>query len=220
MPVQRVEDENGIVTFEGSPPIMAESPRENLQIVGHQWVGYAFNLCFGETPGMIVYRGSNNEFNSRSDWIALPPSNVPGQFLSNGTGNQVVWADAPGGGGTNRHVAVFEFSGNGGDIQAGAVAFVHVPFMCTIESVVWLAAPGQSGDIEADVRVCAYGSWPATSGDSIVGTTPPAIVGDNKSKDSTLTGWAKVIPADSCLAVVITSCSGITQATLSLYMVE
>lgn len=95
MPIIPVDDD-GIVTYEGAPPLRIEAPAEATQLVGHEWVGYAFNFCFGTTPGMIVYRAVDQNDQTRSDWLALPPSNIAGQVLTNGDGDQVLWGDATG----------------------------------------------------------------------------------------------------------------------------
>lgn len=92
-------DNDGIITFLGAPSVRGEAPVEKLQLTGHEWVGFAFNLCFGTTPGMIVYRATDQGDQTRSDWVALPPSGIANQVLTNGTGNQVLWGDGGSGGG-------------------------------------------------------------------------------------------------------------------------
>lgn len=104
--------------------------------------------------------------------------------------------------------------GGGDDIVALAEGDVTVPFACIIVGVTVLG--DTVGSIEIDVWNDTYGSYPPTLADSIVGAFPPKLVAQEKSENTTLTGWNLNIGAGSTLRFHVNSCTGIKRAVLTL----
>lgn len=105
-------------------------------------------------------------------------------------------------------------NGMGSEISDGAVGDLYVWSPATIVGVALLA--DQDGDITFDLYRDTYGAYPPTSGDSIVGASPPAISSNRQYLDTTLTGWDTSLSAGDTLRVVVDSCTTITRCTLTL----
>lgn len=88
-----------------------------------------------------------------------------------------------------------------------------------IEEVTMLA--NEDGDLEVDLYKCTFAQFDAgathpVAGDSIVASAPPTITADNKSQDSTLTGWDPALAVGDILRVWVNTATDIKQCTLSL----
>jgi hypothetical protein len=121
--------------------------------------------------------------------------------------------------GLSRGVAIS--IGNGvSPITTGQKAYLPgIPFDGTIMSVTLVAK--ESGSLEIDIRKTTYAGAPPSGANSIVGATPPALVAEQKSLDTTLTGWSTTLTAGDVLSFYVTSTSGvITQVTVALLVQE
>lgn len=111
--------------------------------------------------------------------------------------------------------------GGGGEITTGIKGDIYVPYNCTIQSVTLLAdAPGA---IVVDIWKDVYANYPPTVADSITASAKPTLVANNdKSTDSTLTGWnaGKTVTAGDTLRFNVDSISVITRVTLTLKVLK
>lgn len=112
----------------------------------------------------------------------------------------------------------FVIDGGGSAIAAGEKGHIEIPFNGTIQRVT--LAGDQSGSIVVDVWKTTYAGFPPTAGNSICGSSKPTISSDQKSQDSTLSGWTKTISAGDILAFNVDSCSSITRVVISLKVVK
>lgn len=114
--------------------------------------------------------------------------------------------------------ATITFIIDGGDsaITTGEKGHLEIPFACTINRVTMLA--DQAGAIVVDIWKDTYANFPPTDDpDSITASAPPTISATNqKSQDSTLTGWTTGISAGDILAFNVDSCTTITRVMISL----
>jgi len=113
----------------------------------------------------------------------------------------------------------FTFSGGGSALAPGAVAFVTIPYTCTIKMASMFGVPSGSAVIE--VYTCTTNvfdgfSTHPVSGDKITASAPPTISSSTKYYDATLTGWSTTLTNGSILAVSVTSATTITNLNLSL----
>lgn len=106
------------------------------------------------------------------------------------------------------------FDGGGATITVGSACEVVLPYSMTLSAATFLA--DAVGSMTIDVRVVALESYPPSAGNSIVGAAPPSLASANKSRDTTLSGWATSLPAGSVVRFVVTACSGIGRATITL----
>jgi len=108
--------------------------------------------------------------------------------------------------------------GDGSTAMAtGSKGFIEVPFACTILSNRLQA--DVAGDIVVDVKKATYAGLPTTS--SICASAKPTIVATNqKSEDTTLTGWTTSITAGDWLEFNVDSVTTIKRVTLSIVVVR
>jgi len=106
------------------------------------------------------------------------------------------------------------FDGGTGVIAVGAWAEVYLPFGFTIRG--WTLGGDVLGTLSIDIRVAPFADYPPDGADSICGTNPPTLAGDNKARSSTLTGWSVDVPSGSFLRFYVAACAGINKATLTL----
>lgn len=112
-------------------------------------------------------------------------------------------------------VATYIINGGGSVLPTGVAGTgLYFPFGATINGAVLLA--DQSGSVVIDVWVAPYSSYPPSDANSIVASDPPTITTAQKSKDTTLTGWTKVIPADSVMWFNVDSVTAIEFLTIAL----
>jgi hypothetical protein len=91
---------------------------------------------------------------------------------------------------------------------------VYFPREAVIHGVSVLTASG-NGSCEIDITVQDYTDFPS-AGTSIVASAPPTISGARKYRDTTLTGWTTVIPAESILTFTLVSSSSFKSISVSL----
>jgi hypothetical protein len=108
--------------------------------------------------------------------------------------------------------------GGGSVIPTGIIGDIIVEYACTITA--WTVVAHTTGSIQFDVWRCTYSQYDDSVhpvvGDSIVASDPPAIVSGVKGTGTSLIGWTKTLAAGDVLRINVTSCTGITRATLSL----
>lgn len=81
--------------------------------------------------------------------------------------------------------------GGGTVITTGQKGYIQCPITGTITK--WTLLADQPGDVEFDVTLDAFASFPPTT--SIVASAPPVLSGADSDTDSTLTGWATSVTA-------------------------
>ncbi|WP_325435620.1 hypothetical protein [Pseudomonas nitroreducens] len=106
------------------------------------------------------------------------------------------------------------FDGGGAAVAVGSACEVTLPYGMTLAAATVLG--DAAGSIALDVQVVALASYPPTGANSIVGSAPPGLAGAISSQDTTLSGWSRSLPAGSVVRFVVTSCSGIGRATITL----
>lgn len=103
--------------------------------------------------------------------------------------------------------------GGGSAITTGSKGYISVPYSCTINNNTIVA--DQAGSIVIDVKKSTYAGFPTTT--SICAAAKPTIVAPNqKSTDSTLTGWTTTVTSGDIIEFVVDSAATITKATLTL----
>lgn len=107
------------------------------------------------------------------------------------------------------------FDGNGAAVLAGSKVRLRIPIAGTIQKATMFG--DVSGSAVLGIAKVAYSSYTGTgSGSSIVASAAPTITSATKSQDTTLTGWTTSVAANDILEFSVTSCSSITQLTISL----
>lgn len=106
------------------------------------------------------------------------------------------------------------FDGGGAAISANSLAYIEVPYACTINS--WTVIADQSGSIVVDVWKDTYANYPPTVADTIAGSEKPTISSSTKGQDTSLSTWTTSVSAGDILAFNVDSCSTITKATVVL----
>ena len=120
---------------------------------------------------------------------------------------KIEWSDVP--------VAItFIIDGGGEDITTGRKGFLSIPFECTINSVTMLG--DNAGSMVCDIWVDSYANHPPTDADSITAAAVPELDGADRSTDSTLTGWSKVISAGDVIAYNVDSVADLQYVTITL----
>lgn len=88
---------------------------------------------------------------------------------------------------------------NSGSNLTGVRGILRVPFSCTLTDYYLLANKDIS--VVIDIWKDTYTSFPPTVADTLIGGggTKPTLTAAAKAKDTTLTGWSKIINADDIL---------------------
>lgn len=104
------------------------------------------------------------------------------------------------------------FDGGNVDVVPGAYCDVIVPYGFDITRASMIA--GGVGEISVDIRVVPFAQYPPLAVDSIVGSNPPRINGNDKWTSEELTGWNRQVPDRSTLRFQVLSCTGLTRAQI------
>lgn len=130
-------------------------------------------------------------------------------YVTNASGTLVAYP-------LNRPLGVVgaSFDGGGSPVAVGSACEVTLPYGMTLAAATLLA--DAIGSITVDVQVVALASYPPSGANSIVAAAPPALASASSSRDATLTGWSRSLAAGSVVRFVVTSCSGIGRATITL----
>lgn len=96
----------------------------------------------------------------------------------------------------------------------------YVPRKSIIKGVSLLTEGSVTGSCQIDIWKIAFGSYPPTSGNSIVGSNPPKIVSGVDYRDTTLTGWTTSLAAGDTIKFNLVSTSLFTQIVLQLHVEE
>jgi hypothetical protein len=107
----------------------------------------------------------------------------------------------------------FVFSGAGSPILSGYAGDLQIPFGCTITEAALVA--DQSGSIVLGISKSSYAGFPGSL-TSIVASAPPTLSSQQKSVNSTLTGWTTSVTANDVLRFSVTSAAAVTNVTLTL----
>jgi len=118
-----------------------------------------------------------------------------------------------------RAVAVV-LDGGGATLTVGAKCDLELPWAFQLEG--WALYATASGSLALDLEASAsYTAFPADL-TSICGTgtpTPPALTAAAKARSDDLTGWTPTaLPRGAVLRVLVDSASGISLATLTLFV--
>jgi hypothetical protein len=97
----------------------------------------------------------------------------------------------------------------------GAERYDYLPANFQVTGYVLLAQP--SGSCVVDLWVDGYSAFPPTVGDSICAAAKPTISSGVKAKDSTLTGWTRLLTADSTITAHLDSLTTSTNVKLVLF---
>lgn len=117
--------------------------------------------------------------------------------------------------GAAEYQPILGFDGMGAVLTPGAEAvLVRVAKTCTITG--WRIIADASGSIQIDLRRVNFASYPASSGDSIVASAPPALSSAIKAESTILTGWSTGLTKGDVLVARINSASTIKGAVLAL----
>ena len=110
--------------------------------------------------------------------------------------------------------AIFTIDGTGNELASGLQrGNLMIPFAGNIMSATILAA--ESGDIVVDIWKSTYAAYPATDADSITGSGPLTLSGEDKAT-GVLTTWDVALTAGDILAFNIDSVATITGVTITL----
>jgi len=108
------------------------------------------------------------------------------------------------------------FFGGGIDIAVGSSFSIRAEKAFTISDWFLTTEDGSPGDIQIDVWVDDFASFPPEDSDSITGGNEPKLVNQEKNGDSTLAGWSLVVSSGDWLKFNVDSVNGIKQATILL----
>ncbi len=108
--------------------------------------------------------------------------------------------------------------GGGAVISTGIKGDLRIPFGCVIQSVTMLA--DQTGSAVVDIWKDTYANFPPLVGDSITAAAKPTISSNNKSEDTTLTGWTTAITAGDILRFNVDSATTIQRLTVVLEVLK
>lgn len=108
----------------------------------------------------------------------------------------------------------FILGGTGVVITTGIKGDLFIPFDCTITGVTLLV--DQVGSIVVDIWKDTYANYPPTVADTITASAKPTITAADKSSNTTLVGWTRLITAGDTLRFKVDSCATITRCTLTL----
>lgn len=109
----------------------------------------------------------------------------------------------------------------GSTLQTPAMnGLFYVPRKSVIKGVSLLTEGSLSGSCQIDIWKVVYASYPPTSGNSIVASTPPKIIAGQDYLDTTLTGWTTTLNAGDTLKFNLVSSTFFTQVTLQLHVEE
>lgn len=131
---------------------------------------------------------------------------VAGQSLVSAGDAAPVWTD-------QITSITFVFSGAGSPILPGYAGDLQVPFACTITEAALVA--DQSGSIVIGISKSSYAGFPGSL-TSIVASAPPTLSSQQKSVNSTLTGWTTSVAANDVFRFSVTSATAVTNVTLTL----
>lgn len=104
---------------------------------------------------------------------------------------------------------------NDDGLTAGIKGESMVDFDGVIEAVTVVGDEGATGDIEWDIQKTNFAGYDGSFA-SIVASAPPTITSNNKSQDSTLTGWTLSFTAGTIFRFIINSVSGFNRSTVFL----
>lgn len=113
---------------------------------------------------------------------------------------------------------VADLNAGGIELGTGVLAWLTVPFACTITRVT--ATADQTGSIVVDIWKDTYANYPPTDADSITASAPVTISAGTKSDDTTLTGWTKTIAAGDVLMFNVDSVADIEHLVIVLYVTK
>lgn len=214
-----------------------EHLRIDIDAVGSGSMGLGLMVTLIPSPlGSVAIEGSQGPPGGEIDWSGswtTSTTYVIGDAVTNNGSTYVAIADHTSGSltepgvGANWETAwmllaagqqisglTVALNGNGYPLDVGQKVRVHVPFACTITEASLLA--DIAGNVVIDIWNDDYGVYPPTDADSITASAPLTLSGANKTKDTTLTGWATSLAADDTLIFNVDSCSVITALTVAL----
>lgn len=108
----------------------------------------------------------------------------------------------------------YVIDGGGETISTGNKGHVEIPWDCEITQVSLYA--DQAGYIAVDFWVDSYANYPPTSSDSITGGNEISLSDEQKTKDSTLSGWTTNMDEGNILVFNVDSVSDVTRVTVSI----
>lgn len=207
----------------GSTAFSSASGRFGSALVGSTITIEGTNYTISAAPSLTTltlstsYTGSNttigvwtitNATESNKGMYYAATDTTPNKFYQS---DGASWYQI--GGAVDRDL-LFRVDGLGSVITTGIRGDARISFDCTIKQ--WTLLADQTGSIQIDIWKIDYSSYPPVAGNTITGSSTPAITSDVKNSSSTLTGWTTSISAGDCLRFNVDSVSTITRVTLAL----
>lgn len=106
------------------------------------------------------------------------------------------------------------FDGQGSAVEVGSVAYVLVPFACTITGASILG--DATGSAIVDVWIAPIASHPPTDANSVTGGAEIELSAAAQATVTDFSSWTVAIAANSSVAFRVDSCSTITRLAIQL----
>ncbi len=164
---------------------------------------------FGTHKGSFGIRAQATSYGPMYVWPASDSAEPPAVLTTDGSAN-LYWSPL-----SANVVSTLGVSFDGGSsvLTVDKTADLWVPFGFVINEVVLLSK--ETGSVEVGVWATSYANYPATVGNSITGSSTPAIASSNKYKDTTLSTWTTTFATDMTVRFNINSVSTIKQVVLT-----
>lgn len=114
-----------------------------------------------------------------------------------------------------RRAVVVTIDGGGAALVGGEGPDVELPWAYVVEA--WSLYAHEAGSLVLDLRRApSYTAYPAL--ESICAGALPTLDGAQKAQDAVLEGWTTALPRGTVLRPRVVTASGVTFATLSLFV--
>ena len=133
--------------------------------------------------------------------------------IQDADGNDILTISDKGISGAIFHAGVV-FDGGGAVIPAGQEVTLRVQNGMNISS--WWLMADQVGSIQIDIWKDTWVNYPPDNADSITGSNPVEVSGDDQGSDGALDGWITTVNPGDVLTFHVDSCDVITRCTLIL----
>lgn len=164
--------------------------------------------CYAVAPGVVQPDGSE-EINEQASLTVTGSAKI----ICTGTGFAVI----EGAGGQPQKAGwTISLEGGGSELAEGAEVNVPAPFPCTAWK--WSLIGDGIGSIVIDIQKLTVVDGVVTDATSITGETPPTLADQQVAGSDNIEGWDPAIEENSWLRLVIVSCEGLTQASLTIHV--
>lgn len=118
----------------------------------------------------------------------------------------------------SKRTLIVVLDGVGAELSPGIKVDAAIHFACDIGA--WRLLALEAGDLQVDIWKTTYAGFPPTVTDTITGSDVPILSTADKAESAALTGWTTTVAAGDTFRFNIDSVSGITRATLTLYLIR